>query len=304
MSEQYILGKYDVIVVGAGHAGCEAALATARMGKRTLLLSMNLESLAQMPCNPSIGGTGKGHLVREIDALGGEMGINTDKTLIQVKMLNRGKGPAVHSLRAQIDKHGYHIQMKRTIELQENLDLKQGEVSEILVEEHRVTGVKMATHAIYSGAAVILCTGTFLRSEIFIGDSHHSSGPNGQAPSLSLAQNLEDLGLPMRRFKTGTPARVLGSSLDFSKMREEKGEIPITPFSFLNDTLERDQVSCWLTYTNEGTHEIIRKNFSRSALFGGKITGVGARYCPSIEDKVDRFAEKKRHQLFVEPEGF
>lgn len=303
MSEQYILGKYDVVVVGAGHAGCEAALATARMGKRTLLLSMNLESLAQMPCNPSIGGTGKGHLVREIDALGGEMGVNTDKTLIQMKMLNRGKGPAVHSLRAQMDKHGYHVQMKKTIESQENLDLKQGEVSQILVEDGRVIGVKMATHAIYLAAAVILCTGTFLRSEIFIGDSHHSSGPNGQAPSLALAQNLLDLGLPMRRFKTGTPARVLGASLDFSKMREEKGETPITPFSFLSDAIHREQVSCWLTYTNEETHQVIRKNFQRSALFGGKITGVGARYCPSIEDKVSRFAEKDRHQLFVEPEG-
>ncbi len=303
MSEQYILGKYDVIVVGAGHAGCEAALASARMGKKTLLLSMNLESLAQMPCNPSIGGTGKGHLVREIDALGGEMGVNTDKTLIQMKMLNRGKGPAVHSLRAQMDKHDYHVEMKKTIESQENLDLKQGEVAELLVEDHRVTGVGMATHAVYLGKTVILCTGTFLKSEIFIGDSHHSSGPNGQAPSLALADNLRDLGLPLRRFKTGTPARVLGSSLDFSKMKEEKGEIPITPFSFMNDVIEREQVSCWLTYTNGDTHHIIRENFGRSALFGGKITGVGARYCPSIEDKVNRFADRERHQLFVEPEG-
>ena len=202
-----------------------------------------------------------------------------------------------------MDKHGYHVQMKKTVESQENLELKQGEVSQILVEDGRVIGVKMTTHAIYSGATVILCTGTFLRSEIFIGDSHHSSGPNGQAPSLALAQNLSNLGLPMRRFKTGTPARVLGVSLDFSKMKEEKGETLITPFSFLSDAIHREQVSCWLTYTNEETHEVIRKNFRRSALFGGKITGVGARYCPSIEDKINRFAEKDRHQLFVEPEG-
>ncbi|MEG0391360.1 MAG: tRNA uridine-5-carboxymethylaminomethyl(34) synthesis enzyme MnmG [Anaerovoracaceae bacterium] len=303
MSETYVMGKYEVVVVGAGHAGCEAALATARMGKQTLLLSMNLESLAMMPCNPSIGGTGKGHLVREIDALGGEMGVNTDKTFIQMKMLNMAKGPAVHSLRAQADKHLYHLEMKKTVEKQKNLDLKQGEVTELLVEDGKVSGVKMATHAIYEAKTVILCTGTFLRGEVFIGDSHHSSGPNGLAPAVDLAKNLKDLGLPLRRFKTGTPARALGASLDYTKMQEQKGDERIIPFSFMNDGIEREQISCWLTYTNEDTHKIIRDNLSRSALYGGFIEGIGPRYCPSIEDKVNRFSDKPRHQLFVEPEG-
>ena len=300
---QYVMGEYDIIVVGAGHAGCEAGLAAARMGKRTLMLSINLESVAMMPCNPSIGGTGKGHLVREIDALGGEMGINTDKTFIQSRMLNTAKGPAVHSLRAQADKNRYHLEMKKTIEREPFLDLKQGEVIDLVIEDGAARGVVLRTGAVYRSRAVILATGTFLAGKIFIGESVFDSGPNGLAPSVDLAARLREYGLPMRRFKTGTPARALASSLDYSKMIPQDGDPEIVPFSFMNDELSRDQIRCWLTYTNEHTHDVIRANFHRSALFGGQIEGVGPRYCPSIEDKVNRFADRKRHQLFIEPEG-
>ena len=301
--EKILMGKYDIIVVGAGHAGCEAALAAARLGNRTLLFSINLEAIAMMPCNPSIGGTGKGHLVREIDALGGEMGKNIDKTFIQSRMLNTAKGPAVHSLRAQADKDKYHLEMKKTIEKQPNLDMKQAEVVELLVEEGQVCGIVTKTHTLYRAKAVILATGTFLRGKIFIGDSCYSSGPNGLAPSVDLAENLKNHGMKLRRFKTGTPARALASSFDYAKMTEQKGDAEIVPFSFMNDYLEKEQISCWLTYTNEDTHTVIRNNFHRSALFGGQIEVIGPRYCPSIEDKVNRFADKKRHQTFIEPEG-
>ncbi len=299
----YELGAYDVIVIGAGHAGCEAALASARMGKKTLICAINLESIAMMPCNPSIGGTGKGQLVREIDALGGEMGINIDKTFIQSKMLNTRKGPAVHSLRCQADKQAYHQEMKKTLEETENLDIKQTEVIDIITENGKACGILTATNAIYRAKAVIIATGTFLRGKIFIGEASFMSGPNGLAPSITLADNLKKHGLTMRRFKTGTPARALAKSLDYSKMQEERGDSNVVPFSFMNEELKKEQISCWLTYTNEETHEIIRKNFGRSALFGGEIEGIGPRYCPSIEDKVNRFADKKRHQTFIEPEG-
>ena len=301
--EKIFMGEYDIIVVGAGHAGCEAGLAAARMGNRTLVLSINLEAVAMMACNPSIGGTGKGHLVREIDALGGEMGKNIDKTFIQSKMLNTAKGQAVYSLRAQADKHKYHQEMKKTLEAQENLELKQAEIVSLEVEDGRVCGVLTRTNILYRAKAVILATGTFLAGKIFIGSAVYSSGPNGLAPSVELAENLRALGLPMRRFKTGTPARALAKSLDYSKMAEQKGDEKIQPFSFMNDNIDKDQISCWLTYTNKQTHDIIRANFSRSALFGGQIEGIGPRYCPSIEDKVNRFKDKERHQLFIEPEG-
>ena len=301
--EQFVMGTYDIIVVGAGHAGCEAGLAAARMGKKTLMLSINLEAVAMMACNPSIGGTGKGHLVREIDALGGEMGLNIDKTFIQSRMLNTAKGPAVHSLRAQADKNEYHIEMKKTLEKEPNLDLKQGEVIDLIIEDGKVCGVVLKTGSVYKCNAVILATGTFLGGKIFIGESVYESGPNGLAPSTELAKRLRDYGLPMRRFKTGTPARALAQSMDFDKMIPQDGDSEIVPFSFMNDDLSKDQVRCWLTYTNEKTHEVIRQNFHRSALFGGQIEGVGPRYCPSIEDKVNRFADRKRHQLFIEPEG-
>lgn len=301
--EKFLMGNYDVVVVGAGHAGCEAGLAAARMGMKTLMLSINLEAVAMMACNPSIGGTGKGHLVREIDALGGEMGINIDKTFIQSRMLNTAKGPAVHSLRAQADKNEYHIEMKKTLEAEENLHLKQGEVIDLMIEDGKACGVVLKTGAMYRSKAVILATGTFLAGKIFIGESVFESGPNGLAPSNELAQRLREYGLPIRRFKTGTPARALAKSLDYEKMIPQDGDETVVPFSFMNDDLQKDQVKCWLTYTNETTHEVIRRNFHRSALFGGKIEGVGPRYCPSIEDKVNRFADKKRHQLFIEPEG-
>ena len=297
------MGTYDVVVVGAGHAGCEAGLAAARMGMKTLMLSINLEAVAMMACNPSIGGTGKGHLVREIDALGGEMGINIDKTFIQSRMLNTAKGPAVHSLRAQADKNEYHIEMKKTLEAEENLHLKQGEVIDLMIEDGKACGVVLKTGAMYRSKVVILATGTFLAGKIFIGESVFESGPNGLAPSNELAKRLREYGLPIRRFKTGTPARALAKSLDYEKMIPQDGDETVVPFSFMNDDLQKDQVKCWLTYTNETTHEVIRRNFHRSALFGGQIEGVGPRYCPSIEDKVNRFADKKRHQLFIEPEG-
>lgn len=301
--DYFSMGEYDVIVVGAGHAGCEAGLACARMGQTCLMLSINLEAVAMMACNPSIGGTGKGHLVVEIDALGGEMGINIDKSFIQSKMLNTAKGPAVHSLRAQADKEKYHVEMKKTIESQENLHLKQGEVVDLIVENDTVRGVRLKTGECYTSKAVILATGTFLGGKVFIGDRNYYSGPNGLAPSLELRDHLEKYGIELRRFKTGTPARALGASIDYSKVVEQKGDDTVVPFSFMNDDIGENKVSCWLTYTNEKTHDIIRNNFGRSALFGGQIEGVGPRYCPSIEDKIQRFADRERHQLFIEPEG-
>ncbi|MBQ1891531.1 MAG: tRNA uridine-5-carboxymethylaminomethyl(34) synthesis enzyme MnmG [Firmicutes bacterium] len=302
--EKYVLEKYDVVVIGAGHAGCEAALACARMGRSTLMLSINLEAIANMFCNPAVGGTGKGHLVREIDALGGEMGLNIDKTYIQSRMLNVSKGPAVHSLRAQADKRRYHEEMKKVLERQENLLIKQGEAIDIDFDEAgRVTGVLLRTGAYYECGAVVIATGTFLGGKIFIGESAVESGPNGLAPSVLLAENLKKKGLALRRFKTGTPARCLKSSLDFSRMQIQEGDPHPVPFSFMNDDIDKEQVPCWLTYTNEETHRIIRANFGRSALFGGQIEGIGPRYCPSIESKLDRFPDKERHQLFVEPEG-
>ena len=298
------MGQFDIVVIGAGHAGCEAGLAAARMGKRTLVLSMNLEAVAYLFCNPSIGGTGKGHLVREIDALGGQMGLAIDKTFIQSKMLNTAKGPAVHSLRAQADKIAYHQEMKRVLENQENLFLKQGEVVDIdMDQEEGVRGVILKTGVYYGAKAVIVATGTFLKSMIFIGDAAYRSGPNGLSSSDELAEKLVERGIGLRRFKTGTPARVLSKSLDYTKMIPQYGDEDIVPFSFMNEHLSCDQVPCHLAYTNERTHAVIRENAHRSALYGGMITGVGARYCPSIEDKVVRFADKERHQIFVEPES-
>ncbi len=303
MFETFESGQYDVVVIGAGHAGCEAALAAARMGSSTLLLSINLDSIAMMPCNPSIGGTGKGHLVKEVDALGGEMGLNIDKSFIQSRMLNTAKGPAVHSLRAQADKQKYHMEMKKVLENQSNLEVKQGEVIDILVENNRVRGVVLRTGSIYYSKAVILATGTYLGGKIFIGGVNYESGPNGLAPSKELTKALGRLGLCMRRFKTGTPARIDSKTLDYEKMEEQAGDEKIVPFSFINDSLDIGQISCWLTYTNSKTHAIIKENIHRSALYGGEIEGTGPRYCPSIEDKVVRFADKERHQLFIEPEG-
>ncbi len=298
------MGQFDLVVIGAGHAGCEAALAAARMGKKTLILSINLDAVANMFCNPAIGGTGKGHLVREIDALGGQMGLAIDSSYIQSRMLNVSKGPAVHSLRAQADKRRYHEEMKRALEKQAGLLLRQGEAIDIDFDENgRVCGVLLRTGVYYKAGAVIIATGTFLAGKVFIGDSVVESGPNGLAPSQILAENLRKKGLRLRRFKTGTPARALASSLDFSKMQIQLGDEQPVPFSFMNDDISKEQVPCWLTYTNASTHDLLRANFSRSALFGGQIEGVGPRYCPSIEDKVNRFADKERHQCFVEPEG-
>ena len=299
----YQAGKYDIAVIGAGHAGCEAALAAARLGMKTLIFSISLECVANMPCNPHIGGSSKGHLVREIDSLGGEMGKNTDKTLIQLRMLNTSKGPAVHALRAQADRKKYQAEMKHTLEKQENLYLKQAEIVEIKVENGKVKSVVTNLGAEYEVDCVILATGTYLKGKIFIGDSSFESGPDGVFPANQLSKCLQDLGIEIQRFKTGTPARINKKSIDFSKMENQEGDENIVPFSFEDDVLHVEQVPCWLTYTNEKTHEIIRKNLHRSPLYAGMIEGTGPRYCPSIEDKVVRFADKERHQIFVEPIG-
>ena len=299
----YLIDTYDVIVVGAGHAGCEAALAAARMGCKTLLTTISLDNVAMMPCNPAIGGPGKSHLVKEIDALGGEMGIAADKTAIQMRMLNRGKGPAVYSLRAQSDKGAYHRYMKQVVENTENLDLRQMQVTDILVENGRCVGIATELHEEYRAKAVILCTGTYLESMIIIGDVMYSGGPNGMRPSIGLSGNLKKHGISMLRFKTGTPSRVDMRSLHKEKMMPEEGDPENHAFSFLSERKDRNEKICWLTYTNEETHTIIRDNIMRAPKYAGKIHGVGARYCPSIEDKVIRFADKNRHQLFVEPEG-
>ena len=299
----YYAGEYDIAVIGAGHAGCEAALASARLGKKTLMFSISLEAIANMPCNPHIGGSSKGHLVREIDALGGEMGKNIDKTFIQIKMLNKSKGPAVYSLRAQADRKLYHIEMKHTLENQENLFIKQAEITRIQVEEGRVKSIETNIGAIYNVKAIILATGTYLKGKIHIGEVSFESGPDGVFPANQLSNCLKDLGIELLRFKTGTPARINKNSIDFSKMELQEGDEEIEMFSFEDDIVNKKQEPCYLTYTNKETHKIIRKNLHRSPLYGGKIEGTGPRYCPSIEDKVVRFADKERHQIFVEPIG-
>lgn len=301
---EYFSGKYDVIVVGGGHAGCEAGLASARMGCKTLMCTMNLDSIGFMPCNPNVGGTAKGHLVREIDALGGEMGINIDKTFIQSRMLNTSKGPAVHSLRAQADKRNYSGRMKRVIESQPNLYLRQIEVVEIRVDKNRrIHGVLTKNGAFFEAKAVVLATGTYLKGKVIIGDVSYSSGPNGFMPANDLSQSLLNLGIELRRFKTGTPARVNKRSVDFSKMIKQPGDKKIIPFSFMSENLDREQVPCYLTYTTKNTLKVIRNNIDRSPLYNGSIKSVGPRYCPSIEDKVVRFPDKEQHQIFIEPEG-
>lgn len=296
---------YDVVVIGAGHAGCEAALASARLGMETIIFTVSVDSIALMPCNPNVGGTSKGHLVREIDALGGEMGKNIDKSFIQSKMLNVSKGPAVHSLRAQADKQMYSNAMRRTLENQDHLTIRQAEIKDILIENDCIKGVETTSNAIYYSKAVILCTGTYLKARCIYGDVSVYTGPNGLMAANYLSENLLKAGIELRRFKTGTPARIAGKSIDFTKMEEQPGDDPIIPFSFSTnpDDIQKPQVSCWLTYTNQETHRIIKENLDRSPLFSGAIEGTGPRYCPSIEDKVVRFADKERHQVFVEPEG-
>ena len=300
---QYFGGEYDIIVVGAGHAGCEAGLAAARMGMNTLVLTTTLDAVALMPCNPAIGGTGKGHLVREIDALGGEMGLNVDRTFIQSRMLNTSKGPAVHSLRAQADKVGYQLSMKNILEGEQNLELRQGEVTEVIVEEGKARAVVTKTGARYEGKAIVFCTGTYLRGRIYIGEVNYLGGPNGLFPAMEISDSLKALGIQMRRFKTGTPARIHRDSVDFSKMEIQPGDEEIVPFSFLNERLDIEQVPCYLTYTNLETHKIIMDNINRSPMYAGEMESTGPRYCPSIEDKVVRFSDKNRHQIFIEPEG-
>ena len=299
----FIAGNYDVIIIGAGHAGVEAALASARMGCNTLLTTLNMDNIAMMPCNPSVGGPAKGHLVREIDALGGEMGVNADKTCIQYRMLNTGKGPAVQALRAQADKKLYQNTMKHTCELQENLDVKQLLIDEILFEDNKVTGVVVETGEVYTCKAVVLASGTYLKGRIIIGENTYDGGPNGQRAAIKLSSCLLKAGVELMRFKTGTPARVDRRSLDFSKMIIQPGDDEVHNFSFMSDVKTREQVACWLTYTNEQTHKIIRDNIERAPMANGIITGVGPRYCPSIETKIVRFPDKERHQLFIEPEG-
>ena len=301
----FVEESYDVCVIGAGHAGCEAALACSRLGLETIVFTVSVDSIAMMPCNPNIGGSSKGHLVREIDALGGEMGVNIDKTFIQSKMLNKSKGPAVHSLRAQADKSDYSREMRRTLENQEHLTIRQAEVSDIIVEDNVLTGVKTVSGATYHCKAAVLCTGVYLKARCLYGDVVTHTGPNGLQAANHLTDSLIAHGIEVRRFKTGTPARIDKNSIDFSKMTEQLGDERIVPFSFTTDpeSIQKKQVSCWLTYTNEDTHNIIRANLDRSPLYSGVIDGVGPRYCPSIEDKVVKFADKNRHQLFVEPEG-
>ena len=300
---KYDAGKYDIAVIGAGHAGCEAALASARLGMKTLLFSISLECIANMPCNPHIGGTSKGHLVREIDSLGGEMGKNIDKTMIQLRMLNTSKGPAVHSLRAQADRKRYQMEMKHTLEKQKNLYLKQAEIVDIEVNDGKVVSVETNLGAIYKVDCVILATGTYLKGKIYIGETSYESGPDGVSAANKLSTTLKKLGIELQRFKTGTPARINKNSIDFSKMEIQEGDNDLVPFSFEDEMTKIEQVPCWLTYTNEKTHEIIRKNLHRSPMYAGVIEGTGPRYCPSIEDKVVRFADKERHQIFVEPIG-
>ena len=300
---EYIAGEYDVAVIGAGHAGCEAALASTRLGKKTLIFSISLEAIANMPCNPHIGGSSKGHLVREIDALGGEMGKNIDKTMIQIKMLNTSKGPAVHSLRAQADRKRYQAEMKHTLEKQENLEVKQAEIVEIVVDNNQIVAIKTDLGAVYKVKAIVIATGTYLKGKIFIGEYSKESGPDGVAAANKLSESLKNLGIDLIRFKTGTPARINRRSIDFSKMEVQKGDNGVEAFSFEDEPKDFEQVDCYLTYTNEKTHEIIRENLHRSPLYAGMIEGTGPRYCPSIEDKVVRFSDKPRHQAFVEPVG-